>query len=383
MARLGPGVLRGVGIDALAEQVPVGDASWTGRSRHVTVSEGAAETDRIDLPAFPIIGDDEDVAAYRLGRQPADRYRVRRLSLMSIPDCALVGPDLVAVRDGEFVQETAHGRGSFRDRAAFAVDDDGVRLSPDARRVRFDEAVIALGGTGTQGYFHWMTQIVPRLLHVRERLAQNDLPVLVRPAEKDFQRRSFELLGLRARFVEEEIVEVARAVIPSFPLHPRRGGRYGPELVTLAHRFRDLVAGEHGEDLPKRIYVSRRDAARRRVVEEEAVEKRLSALGFSCLTLSERPLEEQVALFAGADIVVAQHGAGLTNTLFCRPGARVLELYPRGLAAPSPFWSFAGLAGLDYRMVICEPAQAVDPARVINANIRVDLDQLTDALSAG
>ena len=37
---------------------------------------------------------------------------------------------------------------------------------------------------------------------------------------------------------------------------------------------------------------------------------------------------EQVELFVYADVVVAPHGAGLTNLLFCREGTRIVEIFP-------------------------------------------------------
>lgn len=37
---------------------------------------------------------------------------------------------------------------------------------------------------------------------------------------------------------------------------------------------------------------------------------------------------DQIKLFASADLIVAPHGAGLSNVVFCRPGTRVVELFP-------------------------------------------------------
>lgn len=41
-------------------------------------------------------------------------------------------------------------------------------------------------------------------------------------------------------------------------------------------------------------------------------------------------MQEQAALFAGAEWVVGPHGAGFTNVAFCQPGCRILEWYPAG-----------------------------------------------------
>jgi capsular polysaccharide biosynthesis protein len=55
-----------------------------------------------------------------------------------------------------------------------------------------------------------------------------------------------------------------------------------------------------------------------------------------------------VALFHGADVVVAATGAAMANILFCRPGTKVVELQPANFTAA---WSrdLALFSGLDWR----------------------------------
>jgi capsular polysaccharide biosynthesis protein len=40
------------------------------------------------------------------------------------------------------------------------------------------------------------------------------------------------------------------------------------------------------------------------------------------------PFPEQVRLFQSAKYIVAPHGAGLANLVFCQPGASVVEILP-------------------------------------------------------
>ena len=42
--------------------------------------------------------------------------------------------------------------------------------------------------------------------------------------------------------------------------------------------------------------------------------------------------------FSNADIVVAVHGAGLTNLLFARPGTAVIELFPENCVKSTYLW---------------------------------------------
>jgi capsular polysaccharide biosynthesis protein len=71
--------------------------------------------------------------------------------------------------------------------------------------------------------------------------------------------------------------------------------------------------------------VTRRNAKVRRLVNEVEVADYLAGRGFQVVALEERPFREQVKLFAEAEVVVAQHGAGLINLLFAQSPC-VLEI---------------------------------------------------------
>ncbi|WP_293346763.1 tetratricopeptide repeat protein [Microcoleus sp. CAWBG51] len=77
---------------------------------------------------------------------------------------------------------------------------------------------------------------------------------------------------------------------------------------------------------PERIYISRNKCSYRRVINEEQVIDFLSGFGFVPVLLESMTLNEQIALFAGAKVIVAPHGSGLTNIIFCSPGTKVIEL---------------------------------------------------------
>ena len=52
------------------------------------------------------------------------------------------------------------------------------------------------------------------------------------------------------------------------------------------------------------------------------------------LILENKTGMEQIALFANLDILVAAHGAGVTNIIFMTPNSFVIELFP-------PKWQYA------------------------------------------
>jgi capsular polysaccharide biosynthesis protein len=119
---------------------------------------------------------------------------------------------------------------------------------------------------------------------------------------------------------------------------------------------------------PRRIYISRQGATRRRIVNHDAVEALLARHGFETVQAERLDFLDQAALFAEAEAVVAPHGAGLANLLFNDGRARVVEFYLQG----EPQYHFALCAtarGCRYMPQACRKVSKVN-------DMEVDVDAL-------
>ncbi len=103
----------------------------------------------------------------------------------------------------------------------------------------------------------------------------------------------------------------------------------------------------------KRIYISRRLTACRRIVNEDEIEQHLQRYGFDTYLLEEMSFCDQVSLFHQAEIVVSSHGSGLTNLMFSQPGTQVLEVFEPEILRTC-FWSLSESLGQDYWYVLGE-----------------------------
>jgi len=74
----------------------------------------------------------------------------------------------------------------------------------------------------------------------------------------------------------------------------------------------------------KKIFLTRKDASNRNITNQEQL--LMSLKGWQTVTLDGMTLSEQVKLFKQASHVLAPHGAGLVNTLWCQPGTKIFEL---------------------------------------------------------
>jgi len=75
-----------------------------------------------------------------------------------------------------------------------------------------------------------------------------------------------------------------------------------------------------------------------------------------------------VRLFSEASVVIAPHGAGLTNIVFCQPGAIIIELLAPGYLVPY-YWILASEAQLNYFYLIGEGMHGSHLRKIIYPNL--------------
>lgn len=118
-------------------------------------------------------------------------------------------------------------------------------------------------------------------------------------------------------------------VVPELLIRSDCGGSHGatpmhPFIAQLRARLR-----KRHTHRATRIYLSRRlDAVARPMTNELALERALLERGIMPVTLSKLSVDDQLDIVGRAELIVAPHGAGLTNLIAARPGARVLEIRP-------------------------------------------------------
>jgi hypothetical protein len=126
------------------------------------------------------------------------------------------------------------------------------------------------------------------------------------------------------------------------------------------------------------IYISRNDS-KRKVLNEEELLERLSVYGFNSFELSKLSFAEKADLFAKARLVIAPHGAGLVNLIFCRPGTVVLELFPDPIPkGGTAYWSLANTRGMRYYFLKCKTER--EPSW--DSDIEVPIEKLISWVSA-
>lgn len=214
-------------------------------------------------------------------------------------------------------------------------------------RKRFQDAIF-LGIAWWHNHYHWMIDILPRLDLVRPELEQG-LPVIAPPDLGVPQRTALRAVLDGMGYHQTEIIQpqhrvclIDRLVMPTQMAHPLD---MSPKQVGL---LRDaFLKDDASPGLPKRLYISRADAAIRRIKNEDELLSVLEPLGFVSVQLAKLTLGEQVSLFRQAECIIGHHGAGFTNVAFCSPATVFIEIFQNGHFAGC-FARLAQLSSLRY-----------------------------------
>jgi hypothetical protein len=243
---------------------------------------------------------------------------------------------------------------------------------PLARRQHIDDSVVTLTTFWDSNYFHWLFDVLPRLQLVESSgLKPSRIYASLRHG---FQRDTLLQLG----YTPDTIIDAAviphvsatEMVVPSLPGTPG----VMPDWVCrfLREKLLPTTAACDGNRL--RIYISRASARNRRVVNEPRLLGLLERYDFMVVRLETLSFAEQVRLFQSAGCVVAPHGAGLANLVFCQRGASVVEILP-SQETNLCYWLLSQQVSLTYHYVLGSAGGAAN-------DIEVDLDKLERTLEA-
>ena len=209
-------------------------------------------------------------------------------------------------------------------------------------------------GWGTT-YFHWMTDLLPRIELLRLQginFAKIDKFVVNR-CQLPYEKATLNHFGIpEDKIIESQQhphIEAERLVIPY--LH-YRGGNWVGKFLRQEFLTKSLIqVKSSGYD---RLYISRKYAQSRKVINEAELVNCLTAnFGFHVVTLETLSFAEQVAMMFGAKVAIAPHGAGLTNLVFCNPGTKIIEIFSPDYINGC-YWLLSHQVNIDYYYLLGE-----------------------------
>jgi len=174
-------------------------------------------------------------------------------------------------------------------------------------------------------YYHWLIESIPRIIKYKDSHSELSLLLIkphydiafVRDSLKPFAFKSIIVNDIWNYHITQGIISPIQRYCYIYEASVIQ------EVRALYHTY--FIKEAIGKPTRK-IYVSRRNALKRKFENEQEVIKVMLANGFEIIDLEDATLENQIKLFAETRCFVTIHGAALTNMLFMQKGSIVLEL---------------------------------------------------------
>ena len=221
--------------------------------------------------------------------------------------------------------------------------------------VETDRPVLVLEQPGLFNYGHWLVEMFPKIFPVLEYVQRGDVAIYL---PEHF--RSSTVIGqtLAHAGVDQSNIYLVniyhdhpakltqlKHVLYISPIskHVGRPGYVSPWSANALNRLTsDITAGSQ-----QKVFISRRDAQQRYLLNEDEVFATLEPLGYVNVRAGETSFREQVSIFKGAEEIVAVYGASLTNIVFCQHVTKLLTISPNN-AFDHFYFDLASLRNLAY-----------------------------------
>lgn len=246
-----------------------------------------------------------------------------------------------------------------------------------------DGTVAVLASHGSQNYYHWMIDVIPKLGLIEQANIKPDYFYFFSTG-KSFEKETLSILGIDETKIinakKNKHIQAKTLIVPSMLSLPETQLFTNIASPLWSFEFlRKKFLNEEVSYQSLRIYVTREKACWRKVVNDVEVSNFLAGFGFIRVKLEEMSVVDQAKLFASAEIIIAPHGAGLTNLVFCSPGTKVIELMPFSgpecnECAPY-FWCMSQQLQLFHQFLICENENLSDP-EIQRKHLFVDICKL-------
>lgn len=237
------------------------------------------------------------------------------------------------------------------------------------KRITLDknEYILAFNYWG-DGYFHWMTETIPRLVAISESM-NNCILLLPQswnqmysmktmlksffkpgiPFSKDnFHIKSIESFEKKGiQFIPYKNYMNIKKL--SMPGQTADTGNYNEQLIKKTrNHYHNYYKKILTLNLGELIYISRKKAERRKIINENELIMCLKQYQFKILYWEDYTFEEQISIAFHSKYLIGLHGANLTNMMFMQENSSILEIKIEGDYYNSCYYALASALNLNY-----------------------------------
>ncbi len=227
------------------------------------------------------------------------------------------------------------------------------------------------------GYFHWLIDTLPRIILLKNSEFK-DFPILL-PQEKkevDFIKSSLNLIGItNIIWTQNNVNYHCKKLIT--PVQSWDLLNYNPKNVLSLRSV--ILSSKIKKSNISKVYVSRRKASFRKIINEIEVIKLLERYGFKTICFEDYNWYDQISIMKSCEVLIGIHGAGLTNMMFMPFMGKVIEIFNENWTKEHLFCFFhlSNVLSHKYQVIKCRSANNQSD---LNTDLFVDLINLENLL---
>jgi GT2 family glycosyltransferase/capsular polysaccharide biosynthesis protein len=199
-----------------------------------------------------------------------------------------------------------------------------------------DGSYLMLWGLRSNNFWHWMIESLSKVVMARAG-GFNGYYIVPPDYKKDgFIRESLELIGIPTEKICVYDGQPWRLECLYLPQHLNGNYQLGnfPVIIDRLRQMFTQVCPKNPYAI-ERIYIARGNPGlSRRIVNETQLMEVLFQYGFHRITMESLSLRNQISIAAGANFLVAPHGAGMVHSLFMPHRSNIIELFPTSYVNP-------------------------------------------------
>ncbi|MCT8089474.1 glycosyltransferase family 61 protein [Acinetobacter sp. C_4_1] len=243
--------------------------------------------------------------------------------------------------------------------------------------------VLFLGGNGSFNYFHWIIEILPKLIFFNQLNSIDLILVHENVVKIKSYADSFKLflnyfnINIPVKYVGKNTALRCQELYYMSSFNHvvfNVKGEYDVNYIRLSDSKTKLISnvffknyievGFDNEDkFPKKFFIKRGNGIssyNRRNYNEEEVSKILINLDIKSIFIEDYSFSEQMKLFSNAELIVAPSGAFLTNIIFCKKNTKVVSWLPEKFKNFSAYSTLSSIFEVQMHFVTSESKSEKD-----------------------
>jgi hypothetical protein len=241
------------------------------------------------------------------------------------------------------------------------------------RKIHIQEAYLATQEWG-DNFYHFTLELLPNLINFHS--CNPNVPILVPRSykSKKFIVDYFSIIGIQPMYFNGENVAYIKK-LHVCPL-PRVGVFNKLNLLNLKDKIEVNALKIEYKPPFRKIYISRSNANKRKISNEQAVIDYLKTVGFEIILAENIYLPDLISILSETSVLISNHGAGLANIIHLQPGQTIIELKSHN----DNYWMYFSLSKiLEHRYFYL--FNKSDSLNYRDANIEVNLVELESILN--